>query len=459
VNGLEGAASPTKDDQFSFPRMANGLNLTRSVSQFRKSAACEKLPSQGEEDEDDEDVTTEATASSTSISTTATASRNNVLRRGVSFDPRITVTEFEDAHPRVWFSDADLERFRMETVLVAQKYLLKHPEMIELYNKPVLDPVTGTMRKKALFSMPALRAGDDSSSRSSSSSDKNSVREDALSPTLTRRRGGDMKELAYRNVKCILVADRNNIILDLFRRSLRNVFPHARITTAQSGEEALRYFEEAWSSSSRHPGRPFDIVIVEDRLDQPLTSTGTPVLSSGKSLSLGPCSSGDAGLNKVAEPASGNFSLPAARTGPHHVRHDSLLSLSSQRRSMTQGSTGGYSGSDLLRKISSSYCRRTEVDAPKHGTSGLLPSPNPSPPSSTDVPQMDAPAASRGVNQAAAAACLLIGVSVQPDKERAAFRSAGADAVWGKPPPRMDDRLRDELVTLLVRKREGGPGH
>jgi CheY-like chemotaxis protein len=314
----------------------------------------------------------------------------------------------------MWFSDTDLERFRMETVLVAQRYLLKHPEMIEMYNKPVLDPVTGTMRKKALFSMPALRAGDTSSL--SSSSDKNSERED--SSLLARRE--NMKTLAYRNVKSILVADRNRIILDLFRRSLRNVFPHARITTAQSGEEALRYFEEAWSSA-RRPG-PFDIVIAEDRLDQPLTSTGTPVLSTGKSLSLG---LGVAGVNETAEQDSG----AVARAGPRHVRHDSLLSLSSQRRSMTNGTTGDCSGADLLRKIASSHS-------------------NPSP----------APSEALTLDEAAShrrrAACLLIGVSVQPDKEKAAFHSAGADAVWGKPPPRMDDRLRDELVALLVRKRE-----
>jgi hypothetical protein len=83
-----------------------------------------------------------------------------------------------------------------------------------------------------------------------------------------------------------------------------------------------------------------------------------------------------------------------------------------------QASSGGCSGSELLRRISS-QCRdpRDPDDA------------------------------------AGAAACLLIGVSVQPEREGEALRSAGADAVWGKPPPRMDDRLRDELVTLLVRKR------
>jgi hypothetical protein len=84
------------------------------------------------------------------------AAASNDVRNRVSFDPRVTITEFHDNVLRQWFLDEDLERFRVETVLLAQSYLLRHPHLIYVYNTPTFDPITGTMRKKALFSLPAL---------------------------------------------------------------------------------------------------------------------------------------------------------------------------------------------------------------------------------------------------------------------------------------------------------------
>jgi hypothetical protein len=51
------------------------------------------------------------------------------------------------------------------------------------------------------------------------------------------------------------------------------------------------------------------------------------------------------------------------------------------------------------------------------------------------------------------APAVLIGVSTNPDASREALRTSGADAVWGLPPPRMNDDLRDELVGRLIKKR------
>jgi hypothetical protein len=77
-------------------------------------------------------------------------------RKHLQFDPRITVTEYEDIVPRHWVTEVELERFKRETVKLAQQYILAHPEALAAYTMMQLDPVTGTMRRKALFSMPCL---------------------------------------------------------------------------------------------------------------------------------------------------------------------------------------------------------------------------------------------------------------------------------------------------------------
>ena len=52
-----------------------------------------------------------------------------------------------------------------------------------------------------------------------------------------------------------------------------------------------------------------------------------------------------------------------------------------------------------------------------------------------------------------ASSCLVIGVSVQPDRDAAKMRTAGADLVWGKPIPNVGQHLRNELLSKLFTKR------
>lgn len=85
-------------------------------------------------------------------------SRQCCPSKKVRFDPRVTITEFEDNSPRYWFSAFELERLQKESVHLVQRYLIANPSMIVKYNQPRLDPVTGTYRKPALFSIPILNA-------------------------------------------------------------------------------------------------------------------------------------------------------------------------------------------------------------------------------------------------------------------------------------------------------------
>merc|ERR1719410_651694 len=74
----------------------------------------------------------------------------------VTFDPRVTVTEFEDPIPRKWYEDYELDQHKREAIALAQAYLRKHPAVLKRYRQPILDPITKTTRKRALFSLPVF---------------------------------------------------------------------------------------------------------------------------------------------------------------------------------------------------------------------------------------------------------------------------------------------------------------
>lgn len=328
-----------------------------------------------------------------SDSTVSASSQGDRNQKRVCFDPRITVTEFEDDAKRPWFTDTDLERFRVETVLLAQKYLISHPEAFDTYNKPFLCPVTGTLRRKALYSMPALSADD----------------EEDIDSELSRYQES-MKHLASREIRNILLVDRNKLILDLFRRSLKLMFPFASIVTVQSSADALRLFEAAFSPENG--AQAFDMVIAEERLHRPLTVCRTPVMKEGKSFS----DLEGLTINEVRE-ADNNVGV---------VRHGSLLDIAKVADKGTN-----FSGSELLKRIDE-LCE------------GLAPS------------SLEADTCSYS-NFNVQKAPLLVGVSAHPEQDAQTFYKNRADVVWGKPPPTMDEHLRDQLVSVLVKKRRA-PG-
>ena len=48
---------------------------------------------------------------------------------------------------------------------------------------------------------------------------------------------------------------------------------------------------------------------------------------------------------------------------------------------------------------------------------------------------------------------LIIGVSARLEEHRVRLEKAGADCVWGKPPPEMNATLRNDLLRTLMKKR------
>lgn len=222
-------------------------------------------------------------------------------RKVIRFDPRVTVTEFEDdPEHRQWFSDFELERFKKETIALAQKYLVQHPSILEDYCKPYLDPVTGTFRKKALFSILVLKATRSDDSLDELESENSSKRYDEM-----------RQELANATYERILLVNHNKLVLDLFERSLVKLFPKAAFMRCDNNEEALQVVGKATDGT-------FDLILAEDRLYRPWKS----------------CE----GLENAAQQEKGNI-LP----------DNSNVSKSSSMTGLTKKSTkGGGAPSSLL---------------------------------------------------------------------------------------------------------------
>ena len=212
------------------------LNLTRSLRYFGTGKPRKK-------------------AHSDDMSTASSHSSSNPGRK-IRFDPRVTVTEFEDdPEYRQWFSDFELERFKNETIALAQQYLVKHPTVLEDYCKPYLDPVTGTLRKKALFSMLVLKATRSDDSLDEIQSEASEKRYEAM-----------RQELADKTFERILIVNHNELALNLFERSLQKIFPKAQFTRCTCGDEALRMIQNNTKKTS------FDLVLAEDRTRRPWKS-------------------------------------------------------------------------------------------------------------------------------------------------------------------------------------------
>ena len=284
--------------------------------------------------------------------------------------------------------------------------LIAHPQVTEQYNRAKMDQVTGTLRKKALFSLPVLSS--------------------IVDGALPKADGGDYQLLLESQIKNILVVDPNEQIRRLFCKSMHLIFPHARLTTAQSGEEALRLItaelQRGYGSLTRH--RNFDIIIVEQRLYPKLKNASQTRVTTGLTLAASCCnmaevSSDDGNRRVLRKPNSFNY-------------------VETMRR--TPDGTVNMFGSELLQAI----CEMEDevfADAARDNN-------NNNNNSTTTYAAMDAAISSRIEWRA-----LLIGVSAQPDRDAKTLRENGCDFIWGKPPPSFGDALRNQLLIALISKR------
>jgi hypothetical protein len=321
--------------------------------------------------------------------------------RNVTFDPRVTITEFEDSVERQWYNELELEVLKHETIVLAQEFFFANPQDIEMYNTAKMDQVTGTLRKKALFSLPALSS--------------------IVDGALPKAEGGDYQLLLKSHVKNILVVDPNEQIRRLFCKSMTLIFPHARFTTTQNGEEALRLItaelRRGYGNLTQH--RNFDIIIVEQRLYPSLKNASQTRDTTGLTLAASCCN--------MAEVASNDGHCRVLR------KPNSFNYVETMRRA--PDGTPNMFGSELLRAICELEDEVFEDATRDNNTT-------------TTYESMAAAISSRIEWRA-----LLIGVSAQPDRDAKTLREYGADFIWGKPPPSVGDALRNQLLSALISKR------
>lgn len=319
------------------------------------------------------------------------------------FDPRVTVTEFEDPVPRKWYHDSELDQHKREAIALAQAYLRKHPAVAEWYRRAVLDPVTKTHRKRALYSLPVFSSSYNgmhtapSPEMTAHKSDFENLEEGLTktfrSPTVAlQQRKSSNVQVA---VKKILVVHPNPKIASLFCKSMKSMFSSAQISSTGSPGEALRLIQQSFAPNNN--GSPlssaqFDIIIVEQHLTRPDTSSKCSKLDEILKNPLGFCNilmkDDDESLSPETSPTS-----CAIRCGSDliHLVHE----LSSHNND-----SGQY---------------------------------EPTTPSS-----------------------FLIGVSMRPKHDAPLLKRAGADIVWGIPIPKVGNALRSKLVAGLLAKRSSG---
>lgn len=355
----------------------------------------------------------------------------------VRFDPRVTVTEFQDSFPRLWYSAFELERFQKESSHLVQKYFIAHPSKIMEYSEPRLDVVTGRYRRRAPFSIPILNAN--------TLEEEEELLKDCASFRNSKRTCGATDFMAQTQVRHILIAARNHIVSDLLSRSLKTIFPHATFTTVTTGEEALRVFcDRSCRCDGEWRGRGYDLVVADGPLNRSLSRS--PVALSMDRIHL-------------------NRSSSSTVTG-HQTDSRTSLSLSNLS-SMTKPTSSSSSsslpppscGAELFRCIREITNNRREIEAAAAATSAPCPSGRTSRRSDKNKRPKDSSSSMEAVPTAPFSGSnvpLLIGLTTSNPKEGEgrAMTENGAGIVWTLPPPRMDERLRDEIVARLLQKRQ-----
>lgn len=196
---------------------------------------------------------------------------------------------------------------------------------------------------------------------------------------------------AANEIKKILVVDPHQIFLALFTKSLKHMIPHASVSTARSAEEAMARIEAAQRAFPLNDGGATHgfDIIIVEERLWSSSSTQQQPGGGGRR-----CSS------------------------PTHDDDGSASSTQAAGDDLVQRRGDKNSGSALIRYLAES---QHELD--------------------------------RSVGGSTSRRSLLIGVSARVALDRKKLEKSGADCVWGKPPPEMNSALKNELLKLLLKKR------
>jgi hypothetical protein len=197
------------------------------------------------------------------------------------------------------------------------------------------------------------------------------------------------RSVLLQELHTVLLVDPHDLCRRLFRKSLLHILPHAFIISCSSGKEALAALET--SAPSKECRVPLEAAI-QSRFDMIIVEERLSIFY--RQEHQDGSGSGSSAEQTEAEDRLHALDNPASGSG--------FLSSASVR--------AAKSASSSARNIASpqgSFFDQTVV----------------------------------------------VGVSSRPDEDSPQFREAGADFVWGKPPPQFGESLLDDLLKCVLKKR------
>jgi hypothetical protein len=200
------------------------------------------------------------------------------------------------------------------------------------------------------------------------------------------------------------------------------MFPFAEIVTAQNGDEAVKLLKENQS---------FDIVVIEQCLNLPCFRQARIMEPHHR-------------RNKTVPSTLSIPKLLNEVSFPSLHKRGSFVATDEHTTSQSAGEARGLltCGADLIKL----FARKERADRALSKSRKNV----------TTTSGTMASGESSSMLQPRPAA-LLIGVSIKPDRDAKSLQQAGADIVWGKPPPKISDALAMQLLSLLLSKRRAFP--
>lgn len=377
----------------------------------------------------------------------------------VQFDPRIGVVEYieDDDHvaeytenkdtfvdPRYrlfsekseeenssssskWFSAEELNQFKLEALQQAQLMLLSLPKSrlsSHLCTANQLQQRRGTHKGGAASgqrvrpsrgrTFPAPMESPIVPRRASFA---NPILHYTPEDILIMEGSEELASLLRTHIRSVLVVDPSEDLRALFQKYFSYLFPKTKVLTTANAEGALKLIEAAklmeintslYDEENDVPFKVscngFDIIIVEENLKHKGKAENRYVDYDYESIDE---------MNADDEQAEGSDKV--------HTRH------SSSGSSFTD--TLAMSGSELINLMTKAEKTLLHLKS-----------------------QQDDACFDRTISSRFRPS-LYIGVSLFLSEDGPKFLKSGADLIWGKPPPKIDDNVRNHLVTTLLKKR------
>eukprot|EP00956_Cyclotella_meneghiniana_P032759 scaffold91217_cov69-Cyclotella_meneghiniana.AAC.9 len=337
-------------------------------------------------------------------------------RRHISFDPHIWVYEYSDDRHEFdhsggkWFTEDELDQFKQDAI---QRIRARNVKMMSAGQGRVVTLVSPAQDRSQTPS--PLPIPPNEKPRSVVFTHPALGFEDEFDPVASVRSGKKSREtlIQYalsREVRNVLVVDPHEICLTLFTKCFKYIVPHVSVATARSGEEAMsRWVHIRYQSKSLHL-----FILTTYQKCHIITHTTLRIQAAQKAF---PVTDGGAvhGFDIILVEER----LFANTTDPQNINLQCAGDDAIQReRRLTSGSAF------IQFIVKEEHALRDQI-----GHIGNY------------------------SQQPSIRFSLLIGVSAHLNEDEVKLKMSGADYIFGKPPPEMNSNLRNDMLKVLMMKR------